>query len=101
MPVHKEMQSRFGKEFIDQDLQSVGLRPAAVLKPLDPFPSRGRDFSSWGHRGHLVLDRILNRLEEWIIVTLIAMATMLTFVAVVHRYGASNSANARPLGRRA
>jgi TRAP-type C4-dicarboxylate transport system permease small subunit len=41
----------------------------------------------------LVIDRILNRLEEWIIVTLIAAATVLTFVAVVHRYGASNSAN--------
>jgi TRAP-type C4-dicarboxylate transport system permease small subunit len=40
-----------------------------------------------------VLDRILNRLEEWIIVTLIAAATILTFVAVVHRYGASNSAS--------
>jgi TRAP-type C4-dicarboxylate transport system permease small subunit len=38
-----------------------------------------------------VLDRILNRLEEWIIVTLIAAATIITFVAVVHRYGASNS----------
>ena len=43
--------------------------------------------------GTPVLDRILNRLEEWIIVTLIAAATALTFVAVVHRYGASNSAN--------
>ena len=40
-----------------------------------------------------MLDRILNRLEEWIIVTLIGAATVLTFVAVVHRYGASNSAN--------
>jgi TRAP-type C4-dicarboxylate transport system permease small subunit len=40
-----------------------------------------------------VIDRFLNRLEEWIIVTLIAAATALTFVAVVHRYGASNSAN--------
>jgi len=40
-----------------------------------------------------VLDRILNRLEEWIIVTLIAAATVLTFIAVVHRYGASNSAS--------
>jgi TRAP-type C4-dicarboxylate transport system permease small subunit len=40
-----------------------------------------------------VLDRILNRLEESIIVTLIGAATILTFVAVVHRYGASNSAN--------
>jgi TRAP-type C4-dicarboxylate transport system permease small subunit len=39
-----------------------------------------------------VLDRILNRLEEWIIATLIAAATCITFVAVVHRYGASNSA---------
>ena len=40
-----------------------------------------------------MLDRILNRLEEWIIVTLIGAATALTFVAVVHRYGASNSAS--------
>jgi TRAP-type C4-dicarboxylate transport system permease small subunit len=40
-----------------------------------------------------VLDRILNRLEEWIIITLIGAATVLTFVAVVHRYGASNSAS--------
>ena len=40
-----------------------------------------------------MLDRILNRLEEWIIVSLIGAATIITFVAVVHRYGASNSAN--------
>ncbi len=39
-----------------------------------------------------MLDRFLNRLEEWIIATLIGAATILTFVAVVHRYGASNSA---------
>jgi len=38
-----------------------------------------------------LLNRILNQLEEWIIVTLIAAATVITFVAVVHRYGASNS----------
>ena len=43
--------------------------------------------------GRRVLDRILDRLEEWIIVTLIGAATALTFVAVVHRYGASNSAS--------
>ena len=40
-----------------------------------------------------MLDRILDRLEEWIIATLIAAATIITFVAVVHRYGASNSAS--------
>jgi len=39
-----------------------------------------------------LLDRILDRLEEWIIATLIGAATILTFVAVLHRYGASNSA---------
>ena len=39
-----------------------------------------------------MLNRILDRLEEWIIASLIAAATILTFVAVVHRYGASNSA---------
>ncbi len=43
-------------------------------------------------RGQLLLDRILDRLEEWMIASLIAAATILTFVAVVHRYGASNSA---------
>jgi TRAP-type C4-dicarboxylate transport system permease small subunit len=37
------------------------------------------------------LNRILDRLEEWIISLLIAGATAITFVAVVHRYGASNS----------
>jgi TRAP-type C4-dicarboxylate transport system permease small subunit len=35
--------------------------------------------------------RILDRLEEWIIAVLIGAATCLTFVAVVHRYGASQS----------
>ncbi len=40
-----------------------------------------------------MLDRFLDRLEEWLIATLIAAATALTFVAVVHRYGASNSAS--------
>src|ERR1700728_1823692 len=39
-----------------------------------------------------VLNTILDRLEEWIIATLIGAATILTFIAVVHRYGASNSA---------
>ena len=38
-----------------------------------------------------ILNRILDRLEEWIICVLIAAATCITFVAVVHRYGASNS----------
>ena len=47
-------------------------------------------------RVQLLLDRILDRLEEWIIATLIGAATIITFVAVVHRYGASNSAE---LGR--
>jgi TRAP-type C4-dicarboxylate transport system permease small subunit len=38
-----------------------------------------------------LLNSILDRLEEWIISILIAGATAITFVAVVHRYGASNS----------
>jgi TRAP-type C4-dicarboxylate transport system permease small subunit len=38
-----------------------------------------------------LLNRMLDRLEEWIISILIAGATAITFVAVVHRYGASNS----------
>ena len=39
-----------------------------------------------------MLNRILDRLEEWIIASLIAAGDHFTFVAVVHRYGASNSA---------
>src|SRR6516164_10686882 len=39
-----------------------------------------------------LLDLILDRLEEIIIAALIGAATIVTFVAVVHRYGASNSA---------
>jgi TRAP-type C4-dicarboxylate transport system permease small subunit len=39
-----------------------------------------------------MLNRILDRLEEWLIASLIAAATCITFVAVVHRYGSSNSA---------
>ncbi len=43
-----------------------------------------------------LLDLLLDRLEEWLIAALIGAATVLTFVAVLHRYGASNSAE---LGR--
>jgi TRAP-type C4-dicarboxylate transport system permease small subunit len=39
-----------------------------------------------------LFDRVLDRLEEWLIAFLIGAATIVTFVAVVHRYGASNSA---------
>src|SRR5437660_5903267 len=39
-----------------------------------------------------LLDLILDRVEEIIIAALIGAATIVTFVAVVHRYGASNSA---------
>src|ERR1700746_3921755 len=39
-----------------------------------------------------ILNLFLDRLEEWLIATLIGAATVVTFVAVVHRYGASNSA---------
>ena len=38
-----------------------------------------------------VLNRALNHLEEWLIAALIAAATGLIFIAVVHRYGAGES----------
>jgi len=38
-----------------------------------------------------LLNRFLNRLEEWLIATLIAVATTIVFIAVVHRYGTSSS----------
>jgi C4-dicarboxylate transporter DctM subunit len=41
---------------------------------------------------HLFL-RVLDRLEEWLIATLIAAATGLIFIAVVHRYGSGASIN--------
>ncbi len=38
-----------------------------------------------------LLNRFLNHLEEWLIATLMAVATSIIFVAVVHRYGTSSS----------
>ncbi|MFK4538891.1 TRAP-type C4-dicarboxylate transport system permease small subunit [Bradyrhizobium ottawaense] len=38
-----------------------------------------------------VLNRVLDHLEEWLIATMIAAATSLIFVAVLHRYGAGLS----------
>lgn len=38
-----------------------------------------------------VLNQALNHLEEWLIATLIAAATGLIFIAVMHRYGAGES----------
>ncbi|TFW59799.1 TRAP transporter large permease subunit [Bradyrhizobium sp. MOS001] len=38
-----------------------------------------------------MLNQALNHLEEWLIATLIAAATGLIFIAVVHRYGAGES----------
>ena len=38
-----------------------------------------------------VLNRLLDHLEEWLIATMIAAATSLIFVAVLHRYGAGLS----------
>jgi C4-dicarboxylate transporter DctM subunit len=37
--------------------------------------------------GARMLGRVLDQLEEWLIATLIAAATVLIFVAVLHRYG--------------
>ncbi|MBS0338795.1 MAG: TRAP transporter large permease subunit [Proteobacteria bacterium] len=38
-----------------------------------------------------MLNKLLNHLEEWLIGTLIAVATLVVFVAVLHRYGTSSS----------
>jgi len=38
-----------------------------------------------------LLSRVLDHLEEWLIATLIALATSIVFVAVLHRYGTSNA----------
>jgi C4-dicarboxylate transporter DctM subunit len=42
-------------------------------------------------QGDSVFLRILDHLEEWIIATLMAAATGLIFVAVIHRYGSGTS----------
>src|SRR5579885_3698007 len=39
-----------------------------------------------------MINKFLDHLEEWLIAGLIAAATVVTFVAVIHRYGSSNSA---------
>jgi C4-dicarboxylate transporter, DctQ subunit len=36
-----------------------------------------------------MLNRFLNHLEEWLIATLIATATFIIFIAVIHRYGST------------
>jgi C4-dicarboxylate transporter DctM subunit len=38
-------------------------------------------------QGDILLRRIVDHLEEWLIATLMAVATMLIFVSVIHRYG--------------
>jgi len=38
-----------------------------------------------------LLNKLLNHLEEWLIATFIGLATTIVFVAVLHRYGTSNS----------
>ena len=38
-----------------------------------------------------MLNKFLNHLEEWLIATLVALATSIVFVAVLHRYGTSAS----------
>jgi len=37
-----------------------------------------------------MFNKILNHLEEWLIAALIAVATGVVFVAVLHRYGSSS-----------
>ena len=48
-----------------------------------------------------MLNRALDHLEEWLIATLIAAATALIFVAVLHRYGAGAVDRLRQMGGRA
>jgi TRAP-type C4-dicarboxylate transport system permease small subunit len=55
-------------------------------------PSRSVSSKTGASRLGAILNLFLDRLEEWLIATLIGAATLVTFVAVVHRYGASNSA---------
>src|SRR5262245_1336267 len=50
-----------------------------IVRPLSPHHSRSREALA-------MFLRILDRLEEILIATLIAAATLLIFVAVVHRY---------------
>jgi TRAP-type C4-dicarboxylate transport system permease small subunit len=61
------------------------------VKPVSSMPSRPARPQSGASRFGTILNRFLDRLEEWLIATLIGAATLVTFVAVVHRYGASNS----------
>ena len=56
------------------------------------MPSRSTPPETGINKLGAILNLFLDRLEEWLIATLIGAATVLTFVAVVHRYGASNSA---------
>ena len=55
----------------------------------------------WGTDLLRALNSVLDHLEEWLIATLIAAATGLIFVAVVHRYGTGLSIDFSQMGDRA
>jgi TRAP-type C4-dicarboxylate transport system permease small subunit len=75
----------------EKGVQTLHRDAMPTAAPSPALPHTG----GWSKLG-AVLNLLLDRLEEWLIAALIGAATFLTFVAVVHRYGASNSAE---LGR--
>ena len=71
----------------------VPSRSLKVVRPVSSISPSGFTPPKAGQNGlGAILNLFLDRLEEWLIATLIGAATVVTFVAVVHRYGASNSA---------
>jgi C4-dicarboxylate-binding protein DctP len=83
LPVQQSMESRIGKDLISAinkeaaqvnrcfvaKLPRDGARPSRFCPPLEGY-----------------LMKFLDKLEEWLIASLMATATILIFVAVVHRY---------------
>ncbi len=90
LTVHKEMESRVGKDLIDAiHKETASIRPssspdvpraAGAIRPAARFVPRFRQ--------EFKMLKFLDHLEEWLIAFLMGAATLIIFVAVVHRYAA-------------
>ena len=95
MPVHKEMEARVGKDTDRSRLQGNRLQ-ALIGSPRDAMtPAAGTLPAVRVHvlddaqqRDGMRMLKLLDRLEEILIATLMGAATLIIFVAVVHRYAA-------------
>ncbi len=101
--VHKENESRVGKDTIDEVYKELGIQAVAPQRQhrdaiaeipegaavafvkIDEPKSRASDGCA---RRRTSMTKVLDHLEEWLIASLMGGATILIVVAVIHRYAA-------------